>query len=810
MKVWRGSVRFLVLVCPAIVAICVSPIAATQGGWGNQQVELLRQAPVTSLPSNSNTCYGTVAQIQVRSGGGVEACIMGGVSETRLARYRGANSQFAYAVARSGETHYTKLADLCAGYSWCGYGAGEDTLLLQLPVNQYRYGHAIVRHFSQYLQAHTVPEPHYSFEYNQPYEIIHAGSTNLPTGAVAVSANGRWAIVELLEYGFVRVDLRDGSYRRVIAPGVRYGLGADPSFELAISNDGRFVAIVGWRAGIDVYELDGACGDVLTGQSATSFSQGTISCRPAMIERQALFSGFQAAYMPRFSPDGTTLTLIVSTATGYVRAVLAPTSAGIAATPMYVALGDSFVSGEGETEDSQYMLGTNTATNKCHVSVRSYPYLLELSMNAMNRSCSGSRVQEVLQQAESIRGKYPTLLSVGVGGNDIDVMGKLKACIMPGTCEWALPENRMQTALEIQGLYQKLVAAFESIQQMYAQSTLIVVGYPEVINEAVDAKCRFPISALLDQHDRRYMNETVRYINEVLKSAAGYTGLQFIDVSGAYSGERLCDEQQTAMNGVRSGDDFAPISALESIKIIGAESFHPTPRGHELVAETIKSIFARDGVGVYCESCQFSPVDLTPPLYWREADGGREILPIAERFIQADAIGFGDSIAFSFPPGSFASESEVTLELHSDVRVVGKYMTAADGSLEGHFNVPVQPRGYHTVHAYGDSVSGIKIDRYQVVYVREKETSAYGAPPGGSSVVTGVVMPLQDARQTGASIAPNAFAPSLAVLGEVVKSPNQPTSRHTETYALYIWGGVAVLLLVFVGAVSYSIGRRQV
>ncbi len=820
MKLVKGGVCLFALLCLGILG--ATTVNAAPVGWGNQTVHVLSQNSVSAMPPHANTCYGTTTQIYVRFGGDVTACVLGQPSTTRLARYLGANGQFAYAVALSDEPQYTKVYGLCATYSWCAYGADGDTLLLQMPVSQYRSGHAIIKDFSHYLRKQSIPEPHFSFEYDGEYEVIGTGTQHRPTGAVAVSPNGRWAVVELLEYGFVRIDMRDGSYRRVVAPGVKYGVGTDPSFELAVSNDGRSLAITGWRAGIDIYEMDGVCGDVLTEQSLVYASEGTVACKTARIDRDELFPAFFAAHMPRFSSDGSKLSLVIAASSGYISASLSPAAPLPDVASLYVALGDSFVSGEGETDDAYYVLGTNTTTNTCHVSTRSYPYLLHpsLPMDVVNRSCSGSRTEDVRQQLAGLpdvrEAQIPTILSVGVGGNDVNVMGKLKACIMPGTCDWALPEHRMKTALEIKSIYPKLVALFDEVQQAQPQSTLFVVGYPKVIASGDETNCQFPISAMLDAEERRYMNETVGYLNAVLQQAARYKGHQFIDVSDVFNGERLCDVTETAMNGIRAGDDFAPIAALESVKIIGAESFHPTPRGHELVANRILEVFNQEGFGTYCVSCLFSPVSLMPSPYWVEHDSGENVpLPVSDRFIVVDAAQLGESLSFDFPSGSFAPRSEVRLELHSEVQQLGVYSTMDDGSLSGTVKVP-NVQGYHTVHAFGLTASGAAVDRYQVLYIgtatpQPVASSPPSIRPAGTLVKMSALSSNSSAIKSIPSLGNTAASP-LAVLGQKTKANGGEKVNHTDSSegVIYVWLALGVVLIGILIATAYSIGRRQV
>lgn len=816
-----------------VMNLVSSVSASAQSDWASSEVRLVQRSEVVGLPPGATSCYGSIQRIHIRSTGDTDACILGESGETRLARYWGSGG-FAYALARFDDAVYTRIAHFCEKMAGCAYSASADTLLMKVLTSGSRSGHAVIRDFSRYLTLHQLPEPYYTFDYEGEEEVIQLSSGLLRTGSVAVSNNGKWAVLELIDYGFVRIDMATGHYRRVTAPGGVYGQGANPTFELAISNDGKRIAIVGWNASITVYEVDGACGDILSDSTQAHFSPGVIPCRESNIDRYALFPGFKVASFPRFSDDGMYLSLYVATGTKTERAVLSPLSDMAGHLPqLYVSLGDSFVSGEGETDDRFYLSATNTVSNKCHVSTRSYPYLLRsvTAENVRNDACSGARMVEVAKQSTRLNSEVSRYavshISVGVGGNDAGVMGKLKTCLGVNTCEWALPERRAQTAEEVRALYPGMVTLLRQIQQTHPNATLFAVGYPKIINDNSSAQCRLPVRLLLNKTERQFINETTKYLNDVLELAAQYVGIPFMNVSGAYAGQRLCDESEGAMNGIRTGDDIAPIASLDFLKVIGAESFHPTPAGHSLVAERIRNTIATEGFGVACESCVYAATDTTPPDYWYEY-GSSVALPrlIIGSFLEREAVQQGQDIPFSFPPGSFEAGSTVRLELHSESQLLAILSANDKGALSGVLKIPNDLAGYHSVHVLGTSISGESIDRYQIISIDTKKpvaakeasqslrSSVHKAmsTDGGIATIASQLNPSSNLEATA-----HMSDAKTATAAASVKGATSFAATASRSAVLGIQGidarlwwvalGVGMLLI---SILAYMIGRRQV
>ena len=105
----------------------------------------------------------------------------------------------------------------------------------------------------------------------------------------------------------------------------------------------------------------------------------------------------------------------------------------------YVALGDSYSSGEGL---DPYLGGSDTDTDKCHRSVRGYPALVANSLGIANwpfLACSGAVTSYYYQgyqkpdkmekeQRLGLQAANPGLVTLTFGGNDADWVGLLASC----------------------------------------------------------------------------------------------------------------------------------------------------------------------------------------------------------------------------------------------------------------------------------------------------------------------------------------------------------------------------------------------
>jgi hypothetical protein len=251
-----------------------------------------------------------------------------------------------------------------------------------------------------------------------------------------------------------------------------------------------------------------------------------------------------------------------------------------------VALGDSYISGEGADE---FYEGTNDAgSNTCRRSPTAYPALLALEdrpdvpRDLVFLACSGARADGVRDQLERFTQlREQNDLDVGfvllsVGGNDALFGNVGRTCLMPGDCSelsngWT--DNLDQVGSTLDGLYAE-------IRQAIPDAPVLVVPYPIPISEE---SCDY--SAFSNSEHRFLVDFTTR-LNEVVGRSAADAGFYVVDtMPDALAQHKLCDDGAGdvgvnffSANSVRGTleQSISPINWFHN-------SLHPNVRGHELM-----------------------------------------------------------------------------------------------------------------------------------------------------------------------------------------------------------------------------------
>src|SRR5690606_36155952 len=114
----------------------------------------------------------------------------------------------------------------------------------------------------------------------------------------------------------------------------------------------------------------------------------------------------------------------------------------------YVALGDSFQSGEGAYA---YEPGTDQDGNYCHRSYNAYPHLIQQSgdvtLTLDFRACSGAVIDDLSRanQGEAPQvgalGDDVRLVTVGIGGNDAGFANTVQNCVVENGWQFIKPPH---------------------------------------------------------------------------------------------------------------------------------------------------------------------------------------------------------------------------------------------------------------------------------------------------------------------------------------------------------------------------------
>lgn len=724
------------------------------------------------------------------------------------------------------DSEFHLVEDICRGMAGCVYSSSSDVLITRYQSSSYSSGARIFRHFSERIRrtfSEATGKVAYVFDASIPDYVL------LSVGAVALSRNGDWAVVEEKNVGVNVIYLDDFTMKQVLRSGPLYGFGKDPRVELAISNNGNTVAVMGENAGFLVVRITSTCGGLSTEE-----------CPRVMPTTTAFAPTFRFAAHPLFDRGGGQLSFYVATGGQPNRRVVLRQPGYEVTHLRYLALGDSFSSGEGDTSDTFYQIGTNSGFDRCHVSIRSYPFIIGAHMNISNEdmknvACAGAKITDVIgedgfyqgqgkrltddaQRAlkrgsalnsfspgwvhqESFVSRYqPEIVTLGIGGNDAGLMAKLKTCAMPGLCEWvATPKAREKTGNEIQRLFDRLTSAYRSLMSDSPGSLLYAVGYPQIVDP--EGICDPVTSFLLDHEERIFVRQGISYLNQVIKRAAESVGVSYLDVEDSLQGQELCSSSilSPAMNGLRLGNDIAPNKALPMLKLIGSETFHPTPEGHRLLGETIISKYGDLAQSHVCANCLIGPEPPPLPGYWVGEDRTSSLRQFAVNVISADHIDPGyPLVEIKVPPGTFEPGSSARIEIHSETSLLGEAVVDDNGGFSRKVTIPESTsEGFHSLHIYGTSYSHTTVDLYQTI--------SYGRMTESNMATSISMSPERSSQSSGGS--------ASSVLGAMTPRESQLIPNHqggsSSAFAdlRSTWSFYIVFIALVVIASGFVVGR---
>lgn len=567
--------------------------------------------------------------------------------------------------------------------------------------------------------------------------------------AYAFSPNGEWMVIEAYNLGLIRINTRTREKQLFSTEYYSYATGLRPKLTLAISNDGQSVVRSSFNlANTTVYDLTECQAAPFVVQATDNTTPG---CRSRAVQADLLqrVSGFRGFIQMRFGGDGHSIRGVLSrdTAAG-AREYYSMTYAVAGYTPVeldYLALGDSFSSGEGAFD---YFNGTDTedSRNRCHLSLKSYPYLIADTLNFSENNfhsvaCSGARSLHYSSRAqhdnsdrfswlpgEEKQKRYleespAEAVTISMIGNDIGFADKIKTCVTGLDACYHFKEDRQAVADEIYGKFQKLVDLYNDIKHKAPDAKVYVLGYPQLF--ATGADCDFNVR--LDDEERQMSRGLVVYLNSVIKAAAENAGVKYIDVQDAFAGHQLCDSGTTAINGLTAGNDGGPLG----LKVIGAESYHPNQLGHQLMAQALLSQSQNLTAVMPAPNPAKTPPYVGSSSYDAligNAPGGNAAKRWTYSTLQALDVPIR---GIPFVPDQVEEfllpSSLFDVWLNSTPTHLGSVVTDADGHLVGQVTIPdTVPVGFHTLHVRGKNIAGEDIDLYKTIFVAASQDDIDG------------------------------------------------------------------------------------
>lgn len=426
----------------------------------------------------------------------------------------------------------------------------------------------------------------------------------------------------------------------------------------------------------------------------------------------------------------------------------------------YLALGDSYSSGEGDlgkkVDGSSYY--TPDTDPGCHLSDRSYPFLLRDAWHIpkgemQSVACSGALVgrdytgliesydgqrgelqglsitarQGMVESAydyfvpgripqlEFVKRYKPKIITLTGSGNDVGFAKIIESCagdVMSDGSDCAYVDGgRLHDVLNdaIDSQYQPIRELIKDIKEASPGVNVYYVGYPSFIGGSEDV-CALN-SGALSRKERDMINQSVSRLNRVIREASASAGAEYIDVENVLDGGRLCEGSEY-MNGIWDTGLWNSV-----VGHTPPEAFHPNPLGHKRLASAIANAVS-DPVGDY----------------HIEEPHGLYIVPLIktlqEHFIKDTSVRAGSVLKINLPPGSVQGNSVVHGSVFSTELELGDLQSNEDGSLDISVRLPKSfEAGAHVVLLNAKDDNGRQIRFYEYIEVGAAEDK--DANPGG-------------------------------------------------------------------------------
>ena len=302
-----------------------------------------------------------------------------------------------------------------------------------------------------------------------------------------------------------------------------------------------------------------------------------------------------------------------------------------------VALGDSFISGEGA---SDFYAGTNSpGSNECRRAPTAYPPVVgkALGMQVMSFACSGATTRHVLEEGQQpdspreIAGGEAQLdaltewlddpaqprvelVLLSIGGNDSGFSDVITSCLTPGAncaeAESAFIDRVGELAPELKKTYSKVVDVFA--RRDTEPPRILVTPYPDPIGggRALDQDCGLTLSTTETAFIRRFRSALNSQIETAIE---GEPNIELVPSHRALVGHELC-EPDAFVNWLRlSPPDGAFFRAINPSTWKNG-SLHPIAGGH-----CVTALFVLDAVAPGDETvprpdeCELPPPATAPP-----------------------------------------------------------------------------------------------------------------------------------------------------------------------------------------------------
>jgi lysophospholipase L1-like esterase len=220
--------------------------------------------------------------------------------------------------------------------------------------------------------------------------------------------------------------------------------------------------------------------------------------------------------------------ILLATVVTVLSAFAAMPPASASSTVRYVALGDSYSSGDGAGSYSD---------GSCRQSANAYPELWHASHGGTfsNETCAGATTADVLSGQLGALSSSTTLVSITIGGNDVGFSGVMETCVLKSTSSCVRAVEAAEK--EARGtLPASLDNVFAAIASDAPNAKVVVLGYPQFYDLSRSSSC-----IGLSTTDRKYLNRASVVLDGVVSAAAAKYGDSYVDPDRYFAGHQICD-----------------------------------------------------------------------------------------------------------------------------------------------------------------------------------------------------------------------------------------------------------------------------
>lgn len=247
--------------------------------------------------------------------------------------------------------------------------------------------------------------------------------------------------------------------------------------------------------------------------------------------------------------------LALALATGSLFALAPAPSASAPAPDEYVALGDSYSSGNGTFAADLNVL--------CYRSSHAYPHLVAQARPGTRlvfAACHGAKTEDIVDSQRESLSAQTDYVTLTVGGNDIGFAGLIANCLSgtDAACARAIEEAEGKVARELPG---RLDRAYVAVRDGAPNARdVVVLGYARFFGP--DVSCRAAGGVTPELAGR--LNRLADDLDAVIRDRATAAGFTYQHSTGRFTGHDVC----------------AAVPYLNGTSISVADGWHPTRAGH--------------------------------------------------------------------------------------------------------------------------------------------------------------------------------------------------------------------------------------